>query len=162
MIFTVYKTTNLITLQYYIGKHACRRIMNSYLGSGKHLREGIDKYGKENFIKTTLFKFESEELAISKERDLINKYSKEEDCLNNPSGGIGFKTGNKFARSASNSVFYNKDFSGEKNNFYGKKHTEETKMMQRLNHPMLNKKRSPEASAKHKETLRLKKLSRTS
>jgi hypothetical protein len=48
----VYKTTNLITGKFYIGKDT--KNDPNYLGSGTHLRNSIKKYGKENFQKEIL------------------------------------------------------------------------------------------------------------
>jgi len=45
----IYKTVNLITGKWYIGKDAAN--LNSYLGSGKALKNAIRKYGVQNFKK---------------------------------------------------------------------------------------------------------------
>lgn len=46
----IYKTTNLVNNKIYIGqKHSDKFLGNRYLGSGKRLREAVDKYGKECF-----------------------------------------------------------------------------------------------------------------
>jgi hypothetical protein len=46
----IYKTTNLITKEYYIGKHSSQNIENdNYLGSGLLLTRSIKKHGRENF-----------------------------------------------------------------------------------------------------------------
>ena len=45
----IYITTNLIDGKRYIGQKKFDSYWKSYLGSGKHLREAVKKYGKENF-----------------------------------------------------------------------------------------------------------------
>ena len=48
----IYKTTNLITKKYYIGKHSSKNIeTDTYLGSGKLLNRAIKKYGRHNFTR---------------------------------------------------------------------------------------------------------------
>ena len=48
--FLIYKTTNIINNMEYIGKRVTEDINDSYLGSGKHLKRAIKKYGIKNFI----------------------------------------------------------------------------------------------------------------
>lgn len=48
----IYKTTNLITNSWYIGKDSLNK--SNYLGSGKILKLAIKKYGIENFTKEIL------------------------------------------------------------------------------------------------------------
>lgn len=45
----IYETTNLINGKKYIGKHISSIFDVNYLGSGTHLKNVINKYGKENF-----------------------------------------------------------------------------------------------------------------
>lgn len=49
MIGYIYKTTNLITNKFYIGKRQKSTFDKYYYGSGKYLSASIVKYGKENF-----------------------------------------------------------------------------------------------------------------
>lgn len=51
MVGYIYLTTNLINAKKYIGKHVYdgQEIDPKYLGSGKTLKQAIQKYGKENF-----------------------------------------------------------------------------------------------------------------
>ena len=48
----IYKTTNKITGEYYIGLNSTSN--PEYLGSGVELKKQVGKYGKENFIKEIL------------------------------------------------------------------------------------------------------------
>ena len=53
----IYITTNLINNKHYVGQRKIRgnNSDNLYLGSGKLLTCAIRKYGKENFVRETLF-----------------------------------------------------------------------------------------------------------
>ena len=64
MFYTIYKTTNLITGKFYIGKHKTKDLNDGYMGSGKILKHAISKYGVENFHK--------EILHICKDEDHMN------------------------------------------------------------------------------------------
>jgi len=62
--FQVYLTENLINGKTYIGQHKCEsRKRDRYLGSGKILRQAIEKYGKDNFQKYILEACETKEQA---------------------------------------------------------------------------------------------------
>ena len=88
--FTVYKTTNIVNGQYYIGTHVTNDPNDSYLGSGTRLTNSIKKYGKENFCKEILFDCASEEEMFSKEKELVSEtVLKDEHCLNLIVGGKG-------------------------------------------------------------------------
>jgi hypothetical protein len=87
----VYKTTNLISGREYIGKHSQKTdpyIFDGYLGSGTALKSAIEKYGRENFKRETLFVFDLEQEAFEKELELVNDATV--DYLYNiKNGGIG-------------------------------------------------------------------------
>jgi hypothetical protein len=94
MFYTIYKITNKINGKIYIGKHQTKDLNDGYLGSGKHLRYSIAKYGIENFEKEILFKFSSEDDMNAKEAEIVT----EEFCLRKDTynlcpggqGGFGF------------------------------------------------------------------------
>ena len=65
----VYQTTNKINGNIYVGVHTGAR--RTYLGSGDNLKRAIDKYGKENFTRKTLFEGTSEEV-LEKEKEIVN------------------------------------------------------------------------------------------
>lgn len=72
--YIVYKTTNLINNKIYIGVHGQDLPPNEfdgYLGSGKVLLNSVLKYGKENFIRETLFFYKKEMEAYRKEESLV-------------------------------------------------------------------------------------------
>jgi group I intron endonuclease len=113
MYYLIYKTTNSLDGKYYVGCHQTKNLNDGYLGSGKHLKRAVKKYGSDNF------KFEILHFAISKsemfslERSIVN-----EDLINDP-------------------LSYNLKLGGSGGNpgivgaFTGKKHTSATKEKQR-------------------------------
>lgn len=89
-IHYVYKTTNLITGRYYIGKHSTYYFEDGYLGSGKRLRYEIDKYGRENFKKEILEFCDSKESVAELERRIVGEEQlKDPLCINLKIGGEG-------------------------------------------------------------------------
>lgn len=94
MFFTIYKTINILSRKYYIGKHKTKNINDSYLGSGKAILNAIKRYGKENFRKEILFVFDNEVDMDNKEKELVT-----EEFINNVKNyncGIGGKGGPHF------------------------------------------------------------------
>jgi len=73
MFYTIYKTTNNITKEIYIGQHMTNNPNDSYYGSGRRVLESIKKYGKSNFTKEVLFIFDNKEDMNNKEIELVNK-----------------------------------------------------------------------------------------
>ena len=90
----VYKITNLITNKEYIGVHSTKNLNDCYMGSSKSLKEDIIKYGLCNFKKEILELFETKELALKKEKELVNKeYVGRDDTYNLILGGNCIKYG---------------------------------------------------------------------
>ena len=107
----IYITTNLINGKRYIGQHKSSKFHSSYKGSGKILKQAIEKYGKENFSTEVLeWCFSRDELA-EREKYWIMLYdaTSNNDWYNITSGGYGVQ------------LF------GKDNHMFGKHHTEETK-----------------------------------
>lgn len=73
MRYTIYKTTNILNGKYYIGKHQTMKPNDSYLGSGKAIREAIKIYGRQSFIKEIMFDFDTEAEMNAKEIELVNE-----------------------------------------------------------------------------------------
>lgn len=86
----IYKTTSLLNNKYYIGMHSTSNIKDGYLGSGKHLRYSIRKYGKENF-KCEILEFLPDFDSLKKrEKELVNEdMLKDPMCMNLKPGGVG-------------------------------------------------------------------------
>jgi hypothetical protein len=90
MFYTIYKITNLIDGNIYIGKHQTKNLNDGYMGSGTAIRHAISKYGIENFKKEIIFKFDNEVDMVGKEVELVTKeFCLREDTYNLCPGGHG-------------------------------------------------------------------------
>ena len=89
MIAHLYKITNNVTNQYYIGKRRGNE-QGRYWGSGIRIKRHLKKYGKENFTYDIL-RVSNEENIFKLERRLIteNYINTHKDCLNLAPGGLG-------------------------------------------------------------------------
>ena len=126
----IYLTTNNINGIKYIGKHY-GELDDTYLGSGKLLKQDILKYGKENFTKSILYVSENDFENSEKEKQFIALYN----AVSNPlfyniheggSGGnttVGYSPEEKEALRRKLSEINR----GKNNGMYGKHHTEQTK-----------------------------------
>lgn len=89
-LFTVYKTTNKLTGEYYYGKHGFIKMDDGYLGSGIVLRQAIKKYGRSNFKCEHLRLFNTEHAAFEFEKMIINDdVLADSMCYNLAYGGQG-------------------------------------------------------------------------
>ena len=72
----IYKTTNLVNNQIYIGQH-CSEVFEptKYIGSGVLLLKAIEKYGKNNFKNELLCECLTQEELNEKEIEYIAKYN---------------------------------------------------------------------------------------
>ena len=89
MPYTVYKVTNKLTGDFYIGVHKTSNPMDDYLGSGKVIRQQVALHGPENFTKEILFCFSKKGEAYEKEAELVNPLLGTPGCLNLHPGGHG-------------------------------------------------------------------------
>jgi len=90
MIFIIYKTTNLVNGKFYIGKHnQSKESFDGYYGSGSLLAKAIKKYGKDNFVRETLFEFDNEDEAYRQEINVISENLSNPLCYNVRPGGTG-------------------------------------------------------------------------
>lgn len=88
MYYTIYKTTNMITNQIYIGQHKTSKLNDGYIGSGIRLWFSIKKYGIENFKKEILYIFDNFKNMNDKEIELVSEdFIIREDVLNICLGG---------------------------------------------------------------------------
>lgn len=74
MSWCIYRITNLINGKTYIGQHKYKKLDDSYMGSGKILKQAIKKHGIENFKKEILYsRIQYKETADDMERFAIAK-----------------------------------------------------------------------------------------
>lgn len=152
----VYMTTNLINGKKYIGQKKYGRNCDSYLGSGRVLKQAIEKYGKENFKREILEECDTKVELDKAEKNWISFYnaSNDEMFYNIALGGDG-NTGLIGERNP----YYNKGhlLEGEKNPFHGRKHSEESKkkMSDSLKGKPKDKLRGRTFSEEHKRKLSL-------
>lgn len=89
-IHYLYKTTCLVTGRWYIGMHSTNNLDDGYMGSGRRLRRSIRKYGEDNHIKEILEFFDSRELLIEAEMNVITEEMVDDPmCMNLMGGGTG-------------------------------------------------------------------------
>ena len=156
MYYLLYETRNKINGKIYVGCHETKDINDGYLGSGTRIRYAIEKYGRENFERTILMSFNNAKDMYAAEAEVVNeKFVAKDTTYNLKEGGRGgWKDAQKlpdymdrvkagiaryYENNPGHSGFKNKTHDnetrkrisesqlGEKNHFYGKKHTKHTK-----------------------------------
>lgn len=84
----LYKTTNIINNNFYIGIHSSNKKIDGYLGSGTTLKKAIKKYGKSNFIRENLYYCTSREDLRELEELVVDEYIiGKSNCYNLTKGG---------------------------------------------------------------------------
>ena len=137
----IYITTNLINNKKYIGqKKSSYFLKEEYLGSGKYLKRAVEKYGCENFKVELIEECNSKEELDEREKFWINKHNAvySDEYYNLAFGGHSVQIviteehrkhlseshkGKPWSQQRRENA---PDFTGEKNPFYGHKHSEET------------------------------------
>lgn len=90
MLYTTYKTTNMLNGKYYFGVHKTDNPTDSYLGSGKYIKAAIAKHGEQSLCKEVLFIYLDPSSAFAKEDELIQCYRGFDPlCMNLRKGGSG-------------------------------------------------------------------------
>ena len=93
MKYIVYKITNIVNNNIYIGIHTTDNINDRYMGSGTNIKLAIKEYGKHNFKKEILYVYDNEVDMLNKESELVNEnFIKREDTYNIIKGGGTFLT----------------------------------------------------------------------
>ena len=137
----IYLTTNNINGKIYIGKYCGRD--KKYIGSGKYLKNAINKYGRENFTRIILEdNILDHDYLCEREIYWIKKYDS-----TNPNVGYNISNGGNNMGGENNPMYgkthsleskekiskNRRDMSGENNPFYGKTHSlESIKRMQEI------------------------------
>lgn len=86
--YLVYKTTCLVNGKIYIGQHQTYNPNDNYLGSGRDLKDDIQKFGRENFKREILFDFDTQKEMDDKEKELVTEeFIFHEDTYNVRVGG---------------------------------------------------------------------------
>lgn len=86
----VYVTENLANGKLYVGKHSTHNMDDGYLGSGKLIKQAIEKYGRENFIRSIIKFFDTSAEAFSFEAKLVDwSLVEDEQYYNVTTGGLG-------------------------------------------------------------------------
>lgn len=91
--FIVYKTTNTVNDKYYIGKHRIGPKSDTYLGSGRDLNIDVRLYGRDKFIRETLYICDNETECFRVEAELVTEETvADPQCYNITTGGRGGRT----------------------------------------------------------------------
>jgi hypothetical protein len=83
----LYKSTNQLNGNYYIGIHSTNEVDDSYIGSGTRFRNEVRKYGKFYFTREILQFFDTRNEALLAEFNVISKILQDPKCLNLCEGG---------------------------------------------------------------------------
>jgi hypothetical protein len=86
----IYKITNHINENYYIGMHSTNNLNDNYMGGGVKIRESIKKYGKESHIKEILEFFNDRDSTAAMEKQILTpEILTDPMCMNLMVGGYG-------------------------------------------------------------------------
>ena len=126
MYFYVYKITNIVNDNIYVGVHKTKDLDDGYFGSGKILNRAIQKHGKDNFKKDIISLFDTYKEALEYEKNIVNEeFVARKDTYNIKLGGLGgfdyINSTKEVAEKRSKTML------GSNNHFYGKHHTDETR-----------------------------------
>ncbi len=126
----IYMTQNKINGKVYVGQHRTNNVNDGYLGSGVYFLKAVKKYGKENFNFGWLAFCETEDELNEKEvywikffRDISERRQgiKLYNIVDGGKGTMGHIPTEERRKKQSDRMI------GDKNPFYNKHHTEETK-----------------------------------
>lgn len=157
----IYLTTNLINGRQYIGqKHSSKFLGTKYLGSGKILKQAVERYGADNFKVEMLCECKDRDELNEKEIYYIAKYNAQNDpkFYNICKGGTAGPGGPMFRgghHSEETKAKMRANRKGELNSNYGNRWhcSEETKLLHSKlssgsNNGMYGKQHSDETKAK--------------
>lgn len=88
MYYFIYKTTNQITQEYYIGKHCTENLNDGYIGTGMTILKKIKQFGKKHFYRNIIeFCNSYEELNEAEKKYITLRELSDPLCMNNQTGG---------------------------------------------------------------------------
>lgn len=140
----IYRITNKLNNKIYIGQDTRNR--KNYFGSGNLITRALKKYGKENFTKEILWECDTIEELNEKEIFFIAKYNSTHRRIGYNIVGGGYGSLGYDAPAHVRKKWSDRQ-RGEKNHFYGKKHSEEFK--QKVSAKLKGRKLTPE----HRENI---------
>src|SRR6185437_9343656 len=119
----IYKTTCRVNGKQYIGVHSTNSLDDKYLGSSKQLQNDIALFGSENFSREILEMCETRDLALSRERVLVNEvWVDRPHTYNLHVGGAAWPYGHRVF-----SIEHRQKLSEARKKQVRQKHTEEAK-----------------------------------
>jgi hypothetical protein len=90
MHYYLYKITNILNNNFYIGVHKTNNIDDGYFGSGLNINRAIKKHGKKNFKKEILKFFDNETDMFLAEAEIVTEdFLKQPNVYNVQIGGHG-------------------------------------------------------------------------
>lgn len=90
MFYYLYEVKNKINGKIYVGVHKTDDMNDGYMGSGRVIKKAIEKYGLDNFEKTILETFVSEEQMFLREKEFVDDdFLSRDDVYNLRRGGLG-------------------------------------------------------------------------
>jgi hypothetical protein len=86
----VYKTTNTVNGNIYVGAHSTDDLDDGYLGSGDNISRAIKKYGRDKFVKEILHHLRDPIEMFNLESEIVTEdFIKRKDVYNIVPGGYG-------------------------------------------------------------------------
>lgn len=90
MFYYLYEIRNLLNGKIYVGVHKTKNLDDGYMGSGRVIRQAIEKNGIENFTRVILETFDNAEAMYARESELVtDEFLMREDVYNLRRGGTG-------------------------------------------------------------------------
>jgi GIY-YIG catalytic domain len=90
MFYYLYEIKNLINGKIYVGVHKTADTNDGYMGSGKVIKQAIEKHGVENFRKTILEMFDDSAKMYAREKEIVTEsFIARDDTYNLRIGGHG-------------------------------------------------------------------------
>ena len=160
----IYEVTNKVNNKKYIGRHKSSELDESYLGSGKLIKQAIEKYGKENFSIKILEECDSMEKLNLQEKYWISFYNAVDsnEYYNIAKGGYSGSSGwhhteeskLKISNKIKGKTVSKESIEKYKQTMFNKSDEDKQLMSMNKSKSHLGKKRSDEAKLKTSNTLK--------